>query len=169
MTLDTSTIPQAELTKLMLNGQGFTAVSALITGANTTYYGMSVFNPSNSGKSILITRFVVVIQAASTNFSAFFTTTDPALTTALTPLNLKRGGATSVASVTVNAGTDNVASLPASGKFRETVAVAGYECDLLKNGTVLLLPTGSANGASLYLYNPGASDKFSFFADWIEF
>lgn len=169
MTLDTSTIPQADYTKLMLNGQGFTAVSALITGANTAYYGMSIFNPSNSGKSILITHFMVVIQAASTNFSAFFTTTDPALTTVLTPLNLKRGGAASVASVTVNAGADNVASLPGSGKFRETVTVAGYECDILKNGSVILLPAGAANGVTLYLYNPAGSDKFSFFADWLEF
>ena len=153
----------------MRSGQGFSASTDLITGANTAYYAMSIFNPS-SAKNILITRFVAVIQAASTNFDAFLTTVDPAFATALTPLNLKAGSATtSAASVTATPGSANIGSLPASKKFRETVTPAGMECDILKNGTVILLPAGSANGASLYLYNPGANDKFSFFADWIEF
>ena len=151
------------------NGQGFSTSTDLITGANTAYYAMSIFNPS-SAKNVLITRFAAVIQAASTNFDAFLSTADPAFATALTPLNLKAGSATaSVASVTATPGSANIGSLPASKKFRETVTPAGAECDILKNGTVILLPAGSANGVSLYLYNPGANDKFSFFADWIEF
>ena len=147
------------------NGQAFSASTGMLNSASgTNNYALSVFNPSTSGKNILIYS----IQAA--NGSGGMTTllqrvtVDPAFT-AVTPVNAKAGGGPSAIASHVSQATTNQTL---SGTFDQVVLIVATTLELLTNGAAILLPAGSNNGLVQYVQTYGSAIN-SILMRWIEF
>jgi hypothetical protein len=125
------------------NAQGFLSTTGSETLSNATNdTPCSLFNPSNSGKNILITSWIVSSGTGSLIGYMFFVTTDPAYASSLLISNAKSGGAVSAASGTF---INTNQSAPSGGtQFRRIYNL--YEQELVPNGFGILLPKGSANG-----------------------
>lgn len=134
------------------NGQGFVySTGELNSPVGAANLGLSVFNPSTSGKSILIYS----VKIFYTGYAMFFlapTAADPALGTAANVTNTLLGNAKpSIASATY--ANTNIASLPANAEITEGTQAAGNytNADMLANGNqIYILPKGTANGLILF-------------------
>src|SRR5271157_152582 len=143
------------------NGQGFAA--SYSQSASSGNYAFSIFNPSNSGKSILIISNRIIYDYASSNTSGsiILNTSDPGYT-AITPVNLKAGSSiSSVASVSANTATT---SWP-SGTTLDGGVVANSE--YLTNNTAILLPPGHGFAEAIYI--GGSSKMYAYTAKWVEY
>jgi hypothetical protein len=143
----------------LFNGQCFAAAyTQTIGGAAQGNFALSIFNPSNSGKNIL----VFSSKVASNNFTAmaglFLSTSDPGYNESPTVVNLKAGsGVSSIASVTANGST---ISWP-SNNFDTAYSTP----EMLSNNSAILLPPG--NGLIIATY-VGNSQEYALSAKWIE-
>jgi hypothetical protein len=155
------TIIQQKIAALIAAGQGFVYSTSLLTSpAGAANLGLSVFNPANSGKSILIYS----IKMFYTSYAMFFlapTSVDPALASSANVKNASLGTAlASVANATyANA---NVASPPANNTVLEGAQAPGNSTilELLGAGNgdqPYLLPRGQANGLMLFFNSSGAN------------
>lgn len=148
----------------VMNGQAFTVVqNQTIGGAATGQYAVSVFNPSNSGKNILIFSIKCMTNFGNCTVWLYQTTTNPAYNTTLTPKNMLGGGSvSSLASGSITANSASI-SFPAS-QVDMTIA----QPEVLMNNATFFLPNGSANGLTS-LVNVGNSQAYSICVKWIEF
>jgi hypothetical protein len=143
------------------NGQGFNGTTTKLTAGGALTGGLSFFNPNASGKTmvILAIRFMI----GNNNFDQInFTTTDPALGTAVTPINIKAGSGTASV-VTGSSANTNVA--PAGTQFATAGAASNTLTQVLLSGTYLIIPAN--NGIVFYSNLSGAN---SWFVDmtWLE-
>lgn len=148
------------------NGQGYAATTGSLTSTSGNAFPLSIFNPSGSGKNILIFSLKVSATGGQFTLDTRAKTTDPAFSTALTPVNLKIGGSASVLTSSVTTVNSNQTISGTQIEYDMVLGNTSYE--LLTNGDVILLPNGSAEGLTLYLVT-GASGNYVLNAKWIEF
>jgi hypothetical protein len=139
-------------------GQGFVYSTAQQQSpAGSVNLGLSVFNPSNSGKNVLIYSIKVFYTGYAMFFLAPTNTTDPALGNVALVVNSNLGNVrTSVASATY---TNTSLTAPAASSILEGAQAAGNYtiADMLANNNAYLLPKGSANGLLLFFNSPSAN------------
>lgn len=153
-------ITEDQIRAWIANGQGYAATTGKQTSASAVLTGLSIFNPSNSGKTI-----IVYSAKTGTAANAFYQlnagiTSDPALGTTATIVNLKGGGPNSIASATYA----NVAVTPAGSQVEAIQMVANNLVEFLTNGAVLVLPAGY--GTEI-LANTSTNNWFAG-AKWVE-
>lgn len=149
-------------------GQVYSAVAFQQIGASAAgWYGLSVFNPSTSGKNILITSIKGWNNGGAALFYLFKTTSDPALGTVIAPVNQKFGSTASVLTSSVTWDTTAI-SYPGATPVDTAAASTSQLIEVLLNGNVILLPSGSAFGVELITYvNNSAS--YGFCIKWAEY
>jgi hypothetical protein len=130
------------------NGQLFYGTTGQESLANATVDSpTSLFNPSNSGKSLLIKSWIVSSGTGSIVGIMFFTTVDPAYGSSLLVKNANPGSAnTSVASATFDHANN---SEPGAGEFRRIYNQ--YYIEMIPSGYGILLPKGSAHGITTFM------------------
>lgn len=154
------------------SGQMFSATTGkLVTATNPSLeMGASLFNPSNSGKSILIYSARYSTNSGTTSGQANVTTVDPAYANTLTALNLNRGSATtSVASIT-SAANNATASISITGSVLDIDYMVNQSTlETIPSGTAILLPSGTASGLSLFVNIATAGNSWAVGFKWVEF
>lgn len=148
----------------IMNGQAYVVSTGKQTGPANTTVGLSVFNNATA-KNVFIFSIKVSVSGATFHL-VNLTTSDPALATALTPVNLKVGG--SASALAANCSYSN-AAVTVSGTNIDIVSTIAS--NVIDNFTAddngLLLPAGVASGVAVFITqnsnNWGASMK------WIEF
>ena len=144
-------------------GQGFSTTTGIVTsGATAGFNGLSVFNPSGSGKTIVLYS-LKSFSATATQEQNNLTTADPAYGTTLAALNNKPGaGISSVASVSTSASvitqTGTVQDVGTSGSNNL------YELFTVPGRVLVLAPS---NGMSHAVY-VAATTKYGVTVYWIE-
>jgi hypothetical protein len=179
LSLSNPLITQDFIRTAIANGQGFTATNgapATATNANLDVCALSIFNPSNSGKSVLIYRLACSTQAATTSNTDTIraTTADPSGTTGFTGTfsgyNTKLGsGTASVASLCSSATGISASVTPTGTAIGLYGTTANGLIELLQNGACFLLPNGSAEGIEVIMRVTTAGNLFSAMVQWIEF
>ncbi len=147
-------------------GQVFYGTTGQMSSASGTVDApMSIFNPSNSGKNILIASILVSSGTGSLVGMLFATTSDPAYANSLKIKNAKGGGAGSaIASSCTFVNTNQ--SQPGSGELRRLYNSNSQE--LIPSNCGILLPSGSNNGITAFLETYAAGIG-SISAIWIEY
>ncbi|GCF11210.1 hypothetical protein [Dictyobacter arantiisoli] len=137
--------------QLALQGHAYLAQSGLqSSGTGTNDYPLSIFNPAASGKTILIYSIRIMAGTAGANSIVArlkFTTTDPAYSGSATVSNLKAGGASSAIAGSCSFATSNTTPV---APFLQ-IDIANGPLELLQNDQILILPSGSASGLSVFL------------------
>jgi expansin (peptidoglycan-binding protein) len=160
-----ASITTDQVREWIVNGQGFSASTGMLNSASgTNNYALSVFNPNNSGKNILV--YSIQVANGSGGMTAILqrVTSDPGFT-AVTPLNAKLGGAASAIAGHVSQATSNQTL---SGNYDQVVTIASTTIELLTNGAVILLPNGSNEGLVQYIQTYSTAIN-SILMRWIEF
>ena len=155
-------ITQDQIRAWIANGQGFSASTGILnSAAGTNNYPLSVFNPNNSGKSILL--YSIQVSNGSGGMTALLqlVTSNPTFTNPITPINMKAGGPSSVAAITAVTTSQTIAA-----PYEQVVTLASTTLELLTNGAVVLLP--SNNGLVAYAQTYGAAIN-SILMRWVEF
>jgi len=130
-----------KVTNAILAGKAFVASTGSQTSSGTFTEGLSVFNPTGSGKTLYFFSAKVGVASARIHSLYLVPTTDPALGTAITPINGLAGGSASVASASyTNAG----ANISTSGDtLIETLyTLADNTTDFLDVDEVKVCPPG---------------------------
>jgi hypothetical protein len=154
--------------QLAQQGKAFIGNTGLLnsgSGANT--YGLSIFNPANSGKTILVYSVRVSSGTASSNSISLLlqtTTINPAYANAATVANTRAGGAASAIASTC---TFSSSGLTISPPYLQ-VEISTGPIDAFNNGGYIILPAGSANGLTALLQTY-ASGINNITARWLEF
>lgn len=148
------------------SGQAYATTTGNYTSTASTRPGLSIFNPSTSGKSLLIWSLHFYHSATIGDHRLNLTTSDPALGTSPTISNLKgQGQAASVATVSSNT-TSNTTMIGTTIDVLESTTSPMGAFEFLEYP--ILLPAGTANGVVVYLNSTTAVvDAIS--AKWIEF
>ncbi len=138
-------------------GQGFVYSTGEQQGpASSANVGLSLFNPANSGKNILIYS----VKIFYTGYAMFFlalSNADPALGSVAFVTNSMPGSAlASTASATY---TNTNLTPPANNTILEGAQAAGNYTinDILTNNSVYILPKGSASGLLLFFNSPSTN------------
>lgn len=156
---------------LTMNGQAFSATTTKNNAPGAATLGFQLFNPANSGKSLLI--YSLILNYGGLSFHDFrITTADVSsiagwTNAAITPVNNKAGGPASVAT----AGYSNTNLTGALlGSAREVIGVPSTQSvEALTNGECIYLPAGaSINGIALYV-NATGTNNWSVTAGYLEF
>lgn len=147
--------------------------SVTATNNSLNVCALSIFNPSNSGKSLLIYSIQTVDGGANSIGRLQLTTTDPSggtgFTGTPTSSNSKAGGAATVASLSCSA-TAIAASVTVPGTIYGIFGQGSNTMnEVLTNGTAILLPSGVANGMAVITYVPTAGQIFGALVKAIEF
>ncbi|GAC1363802.1 MAG: hypothetical protein NVS2B12_20150 [Ktedonobacteraceae bacterium] len=153
---------------LTLQGKAYSATTGLLNSASgTNTYPLSIFNPANSGKNVLIYALHVSSGTSSANSITVFvqnTTSNPSYATVASVLNARLGG---VASALAASCTFTTISQTLSGPYTQ-VEISTNPIELLLNGAAILLPAGSANGITVFLQTYAAGFN-TITARWLEF
>lgn len=146
-------------------GQAYAATNGC-PSLNANTYALSVFNPSNSGKNILIYSVRQANGSGSSFQQLSAVTSDPGYANTATPVNTKLGGAASAIATHVTYASTNQ-SITGTALLAEP-GPQNNAVELLSNSTVILLPNGSANGLILFMTTFG-NGYFAQSMRWIEF
>jgi len=149
------------------NGQGFSASTGILnSAAGTNNYPLSIFNPSTSGKSILIYSIQVANGSGGATALLQLVTSNPAFANQITPINMKAGGPNSVlpAADITGATTNQAIAAP----YEQVVTLASTTLELLTNRAAILLPNGGSNGLVAYIQTYAAGIN-SILMRWVEF
>ncbi len=157
---------QAWMLEQQMLGKGYTATTGLLNVAAGNY-PLSIFNPVNSGKSILLYALHASSGTAAVNSITVFVeimSANPAYASAaiITPSKLGASASAIAASCTF-AATSQTLVTPYS-----LVEVSGGPIELLLNGNIIVLPNGLAMGVSVFVQTY-ASGFSSISAKWLEF
>jgi hypothetical protein len=155
-----------------------TGILATATNPNLTQ-GASLFNPSGSGRTLLVTSARCLQSAGTSNTMQLnFTNTDPQLgaPTVLTIVNLSAGGSASalagLSPVPVTSSANNAsASISVTGT-RAAITLAGsmVEYEFIPPGGAIILPNGAANGLLLSTIVATASTtNYIITFKWVEY
>lgn len=150
---------------MIANGQGYVAVGKLTSVASSNA-GLAIFNPASSGKNVLIYRATQTLTAGNALTELRYNSADFALGTAVTPANMRAGGAAGVAtgSSAASAATGGVGTLVGGMQ-----SIANTSLELLQSNTRILLPNGAqANGFEL-LCNTSAAGTLYLAIYWVEY
>jgi len=145
---DGSALVEMNTQTMARNAQVFSATTTRVLAAGALTTGASLFNPANSGKTILIFSIKMGLNNNLIAGHATLTTSDPALGTTMTVANMKAGGATSAIASTLS--YVNGAATQSGTVFDFFQAVAGDFRELLSNFKVIVLPAGAANGVAVF-------------------
>ena len=160
-------ITEDQIRAWIANGQGFSASTGILnSAAGTNNYPLSIFNPNNSGKSILL--YSIQVSNGSGGMTALLqlVTSNPAFANQITPINMKAGGPNLVLpAAAITAATTNQAI---ATPYEQVVTLASATLELLTNGAAILLPNGSNNGLVAYVQTYAAAIN-SILMRWIEF
>ncbi|MGH2494922.1 MAG: hypothetical protein ACRDIV_09490, partial [Ktedonobacteraceae bacterium] len=164
-------ITEDQIRAYTLAGQAFSVTTTKNQAPGAATLGFQMFNPASSGKNILI--YSLIINIASATFHDFRMTTADVSSitgwsnTAVTPVNNKGGGGTSVATCGYS-NTNLTGGL--LGSAREVVGVpVTQSVEALSNGECIYLPpAASINGIALYL-NATGTNNWSVTAEYLEF
>ena len=154
-------ITEDQIRAWIVNGQGFSATTGKLTSAGAITGGLSVFNPSASGKTLIVFSLVYLIGNNSFN-QLDLVSSDPALGTSVSALNNKAGSATSSVASCSSANTSvspEVTVVISVGSASNTFT------QVLLNGNLFVLPPG--NGLAFYSNVSGANSWAVTFT-WIE-
>jgi hypothetical protein len=155
-------ITEDQIRAWIANGQGFSATTGKLTAAGSITGGLSVFNPNASGKTLLI--FSIRFMIGNNCFNMInFTTSDPALGTSVSAVNMKAANGTSSVA-TCSSSNTNVT--PAGTTFDMVGAGSNTNVQVLANGHALIIPAN--NGIAFYSNISGANVWYVAMA-WIEF
>lgn len=135
---------QQAIRAAIIAGEGFTYATPKLTGGGANVTGLSVFNPSGSGKTLYV--YAAKVGCAGSNFHQLNMgiTVDPALGTSANVSNHKGGGGASVASATYT--NANVAT---AGNIEGIIYVAGNTTgNFVDADDFYTLPPG--NGIAIY-------------------
>jgi len=160
-------ITEDQIRAWIANGQGFSASTGILnSAAGTNNYPLSVFNPNNSGKSILL--YSIQVSNGSGGMTALLqlVTSNPAFANQITPINMKAGGPNSaLPAAAITAATTNQAI---TTPYEQVVTLASATLELLTNGAAILLPNGSNNGIVQYIQTYSTAIN-SILIRWVEF
>ena len=160
-------ITEDQIRAWIANGQGFSATTGILnSAAGTNNYPLSVFNPDNSGKSILLYSVQVSNGSGGQTALLQLVTSNPAFTTQVTPINMKAGGPNSTLPAT--AITTTTTSQTIAAPYEQVATLAGTTLELLSNGAAILLPSGSNNGLVAYIQTYSAAIN-AILVRWVEF
>jgi hypothetical protein len=156
--------PSADQIRLWIqNGQGFSCTTGKLTASGAITAGFSVYNPSASGKLIIV--FAIEVMIGNTSFSSlnFVSGGDPAFGTSMTAANRRNGsGTTSIASLSYS--NSNQASPP--GTSNTTICGASNTpLQALQNGDAIFL---NANTGIALLPNLSAANSWCVSCQWLE-
>lgn len=158
-----ATLDQVKLSTL--NGQAYSVMYTQIIGpAATGQFALSVFNPSTSGKNVLITSVKTLVNYGNTTTWLYLNTSNPSYNTNITPINMKSGGpatALTAGNITTNSAT---VSFPGSGNFDMSVSSP----EVLHNNASIFLPNGANNGFVALVF-AGNNQSYAIVVKWIEF
>jgi hypothetical protein len=154
LSVDANISIQQQIVMLIEAGQGFTYSTGQNTSASAIQVGASIFNASNSGKSILIYSILVSVSGNSATLRYTRTTSDPALGTPLIIDNDQLGDG--LASVGTGSFANTAVSI--SSTIRDAIQIAANTPFELLSGTApILLPKGYASGIAAYVTLGGAN------------
>ncbi|MBO0790785.1 MAG: hypothetical protein J2P36_07525 [Ktedonobacteraceae bacterium] len=147
----------------IMQGKGFIATTGLLNLAAGTY-PLSIFNPANSGKSLLIHSVRMSSGGSSINAQLNLVTTNPSFASAASPANARPGSGSSAASATF-ASTNQA---PAGTIIQIEQGAQNVVSEQPGSGAAILLPAGSANGLVAYI-TTFATGYLAITASWLEF
>lgn len=154
------------LVDLTLSGSVFIATSGVITASANGIKGVSLFNPSASGKTLIVYRILCCLAVSSVhpNIQLNMQTSDPNHSTAITARSLNvNSGVSSIAHLTQ---TSNNAALTMTGNFFITSdGLASTNQELLGNIGVIILPQNT--GIETYV-SANTNDIYAVQYFWIE-
>ncbi len=161
----TPMITQDQIRAWISNGQGFTGSTGRQNApASVAIYGLSVFNPNGSGKTLLVFSLKAVYAGANNTHLVTITANDPALGNAGLVTNNRAGsGTSSVASTTFATTGQTVAG--STHDFVQTAQNGTLE--VFTNGDVVMLPPGY--GLAFWMSVTSAGGNWGVTASWIEF
>jgi hypothetical protein len=168
MSITNPDITESNILNAIRAGQGFIANTGQMssaTGTNNT--PLSIFNPSTSGKNILVYSFTASSgTAGGSSIAAYLaaTTSDPAYGSTATITNNKAGGSSSAIASNCTFTTTSQ-SIP--GGIIETMYNTA-PIELIAPGTAILLPSGSNHGLTLFMQTY-ANGIGAIMARWIEY
>jgi hypothetical protein len=146
------------LMRAILEGKGYSAVySQTIGGAAQGFYALSVFNPFTSKKNLFVFSAKAMVNFGVTNTSLFFTSSDPALGTSITPINMNTSGVASIANATIDA---NSISFPGNQPLEQFPFN-----DVIDNDYGYTVTPG--NGVEIFAF-VGNSQQYSLGVKWLE-
>ncbi len=156
---------------LTLKGQCYNATTGKLTSPTSGPTAFQIFNPANSGKSILIYSLIVAYNSANMHdmriTAADVSTIVGWTNTPVVPVNNMAGGAASVA-VAGASNTQLTGGL--LGTSRETTGTQNnLPIETLTNGECIYLPASSTvNGLAIYMTN-GAAAAWQITCSYLEF
>ena len=160
-------VNQDQMRAWLQNGQMFSLSTGLqASGGSGGNFPLAVFNPSNSGKNLLI--FSVAISANIQFIQAYITyqTSNPNFASSISPSNMKMGGAGTVATCTT---TSSSVSIVGTGLDTAVFAIAP-RTELLSNAAAILLPSGSANAIIGWIQiTNSTATNYAITIRWIEY
>lgn len=158
-------ITQDQIRTWIASGQGFTGTTGKQSAAAAAAtFGLSVFNPVASGKTVLLFSLKAFFSGSNTAHRVTLTTSDPALGNAGVVTNNKAGSATtSVVSTTFATATQTVVGT--DHDYVQTGQATTLE--LFTNGDVVLLLPG--NGLTFWMNITVSGGLWGVTASWVEF
>ena len=148
----------------IVNGQGYgVTYTQTIGGAAQGNYAISIFNPSTSGKNVLVFSVKVMQNYSNTTGWIYTTSADPAYNTNLSSaiVNMKDGGPASVLGSHVTANSASVA-FPSGN----AVEMALGNPELVPDDCVYSLTPG--NGLSAFVFAAN-SQEYAIAIKWLEY
>jgi hypothetical protein len=169
----TSSLPlltEQNIQSFIRAGQGYTVTTGSVNASGAGNFQLSIFNPSTSGKSILIYRVKFYNSTVNSGHKIIFgVTTDPAFATSLTPVNQLAGGAASAINTKVTTNGTTTQAVPGTGSQVDTfTGLAAVPYEIVDTRNAFVLPAGSAFGLDIVLIF-GAAATYAMTANWIEF
>jgi hypothetical protein len=161
------TITQDQIRAWIANGQGFSAGTGILNSATSTNnYPLSMFNPNNSSKSVVLYSIQVANGSGGATALLQLVTSNPAFANQVTPINMKAGGPSSaLPAAAITAATINQAI---AAPYEQVVTLASTTLELLTNGATILLPNGSNNGLVAYVQTYAVAIN-SILMRWVEY
>lgn len=184
LTAENAGLTDDVLRELLRKGKGYAAASVSNglkqTSANNNLIvcGLSLFNPANSGKTLLVFRLEAMAPVgtgdnqgiASTGNEIRLITADPSggagYTDVITAVKLLTTSAASVASVCSSANNISASIAPAGRLYADFFLSPNNLLALLSGSEIIPLPPGSGLQVNLLVTNSGNS--FNVNARWLE-
>lgn len=152
-------------------GKAYVVTTGKQIAPGSATLGFQLFNPANSGKSLLITRLTLVSAGASIH-DVRLTSTDISTLTGytslpLTPVNKRAGGSASVA--TANSSNTNITGTPVGTSIYTPGNSANTTADILPIGAGILLPAATTvSGIAIY-FNATGANAWAVGCEYLEF
>lgn len=160
-------ITQPQVIAALLAGKVFTASTPKLTGVANNTGAACLFNPSNSGKTLLVVSIHGYCNAAAQG-TIELVTADPTLGTAMTVSSNEGGSGAPVSVISTSASYAASGLTPSVTPNGVWSTAAGTMIEILSNGNAIWLPVGVASGVKPTI-TTGAANPFGFVITWIEY